>query len=106
MRSKILVHIPSSFFIHASKKYPFKQIKELGFDQLVLDASHVINEEKIKDFLSSANLSLFGVYLDRNLSKQEVFVLMEVLHTLDCSFLLAHKILADEINNTIEESGL
>ncbi len=106
MRSKILVYIPSVFFIHESKKYPFKQIKELGFDQLVLDSSHVVNEKNIKELLTKANLNLFGVYFDQPLSHQNTILLMETLHALDCSYLLINNLLEDDSRNIFEESGL
>lgn len=106
MRSKILLNFPKVFLNSDSKKKSFKQIKELGFDQLVLDASYLIKEKNIKESLCDFNLVLFAANIDSSMKKDEAIVLMDTLHTLDCSYLIPNQLLEESSMAIFEESGL
>lgn len=110
MRSKILVYIPSKFFDSDHLAYQFKQIKELGFDQIVLDADLVLQSKDLEKFLLFEKLILYAIYFEDFLDLNKSMLLMESAHSLNCPFILSDNIPAEESEikclKKMEESGL
>lgn len=110
MRSKILVYIPSKFFDPDHLANQFKQIKELGFDQIVLDADLVLQNKDLEKFLLFEKLILYAICFEDFLDLNKSMMIMESAHSLNCPFILSDNIPAKESEihclKKMEESGL
>lgn len=110
MRSKVLVYFPSIFFDPNNLEFQFKQIKELGFEQVVLDSDFVIQTKNLEKYLLIENLIVFAICFDDFLEENKSVSLMESAHSLNCPFILSNFSFAIESKKSyiqkMEESGI
>ena len=110
MRSKILIYIPAIFFSSENLNFQFKQIKELGFEQIVLDGEFVADHKEIEQILLRENLFLVAVYQNHFEDDKKSFQLMEIMHGLNCPAIMMDNLGVDEtskpIIQKIQESGI
>lgn len=110
MRSKILVYFPTFFFIPDQLSFQFKQIKELGFEQIVLDGEFAIQFKNLEKTLELEKLSLFALFFNEFEDENKSILLMENLHALNCSLILSEKLTYSEKSKMtiqkMKESGI
>lgn len=110
MRSKILVYLPGKFFDSDLSAHQLKQIKELGFEQVVLEANFVLQTKNIEKLLQFEKLSTFALCFDDYSDSNKSMLIMESAHSLNCPYILSnHLPLKESEKNCLqkmEESGL
>jgi hypothetical protein len=110
MRSKILVYFPSKFFDSNQLAFQCKQIKELGFEQVVLGADFVLQTKNLEKLLLNEKISIFAIFYEDFSDANKSMLVMESAHSLNCPYILSNIIPAKESDKNgiqkMEESGL
>lgn len=108
MNSKIVIYIPGSWQEEANNKKCFKRIRELGFENVIIEASFILSEVDIVTLLKSENLSLWGVANNRLKNNEEAQNIVHIMHQLDCGNFLNFNGNEDQsqIFKIISESGI
>ena len=72
----------------------------------MLDGDFVISEKNIKQLFAFENLFLFGVQLNQFIDSKKNLLLMEIMHSLDCSNILLNEKTDKYSIQKMEETGL
>lgn len=107
MNSRIILYLPQWCDGNSNQKL-IKQIAELGYENLVLDAHYLLHDMYFKETLQRENLNILGLDASEVLTPEATNHLIQEMHQLDCGYFLQQPLHAQSqlTVNKIAESGI